>query len=414
MKKTLASAALTIAFSGAITPAFAMDGETPPETAVSSSSSSTSSVDPSTEVEASAFKVKVVASDSDEHPVQAVESIRPTVEDEWVDSKPTVVDEELLKLTGSDASDCDDSLRRLSLTVGDLSVVLCETADGWVEMDPLDDDDVTVDGNGIVFDLTKTADELPIAEEKATFNPERFSYGTSARMAVAPKASVPRTVKSMKTESTPGISGNVYFDLNKNGEYDGDDKPVANREVYLKSSGSKKTVKTDSNGVYQFSGITPDAYQVSVNLKGSKLTQVWVSSSGKLPSSASVDFDGLGTFNDVDFGLTMVAGSSDTVEGSSSPTSSSSSKPSSTKESASGSTTESSAPASDSDETSNTDSYTSSDSDERARGRVDSGSIAATDGRDMKVASLSGFGMVAGALLAGFGLRRKNAYVRRH
>lgn len=94
-----------------------------------------------------------------------------------------------------------------------------------------------------------------------------FSYSKIDEFSYTSNSNIGNTTNINGSSNMGTITGRIWTDLNKNGKFDSNEIPIANKKIELKSSDRIVTsVVTDTNGIYKMTAIAGD-YSLIVNLE---------------------------------------------------------------------------------------------------------------------------------------------------
>ena len=104
----------------------------------------------------------------------------------------------------------------------------------------------------------KTSNNLLMREENIIITEEQAMRQTTSEINI-----------DLEVEPS-SISGRLYWDMDKDGEFGGDDEsiPLVDVLAHNKRSEDTVTVKTNSNGKYDFEGLAPGEYTLTTNIEG--------------------------------------------------------------------------------------------------------------------------------------------------
>ena len=107
----------------------------------------------------------------------------------------------------------------------------------------------------------KTSNNVLMREENIIITEEQAMRQTSSEI-------------NIDLEVKPSsVSGRLYWDMDKDDEFGGDDEsiPLVDVLAHNKRSEETVTVKTNSNGKYDFEGLAPGEYTLTTNIEGHEI-----------------------------------------------------------------------------------------------------------------------------------------------
>lgn len=132
-----------------------------------------------------------------------------------------------------------------------------------------------MEANTFYIEVKDTIDGFKLNEnerKKVVLDEDRqkkvtFSYSKIDEFSYTSNSNVGNTTNINGSSNMGTITGRIWTDLNKNGKFDSNEIPIANKKIELKSSDRIVTsVVTDTNGIYKMTAIAGD-YSLIVNLE---------------------------------------------------------------------------------------------------------------------------------------------------